>query len=502
MRRFPRAAGRRRWLRRRLTKTSVPAVAIAGFLGAVALVATSAPAVAGGGRALPAPTAFGSDWTVYHGNALGTGAENTATALLPLRSAWKSPTLDGQIYGEPLVYAGRVFAATEDDTVYAFAARTGKVIWSTHIAAPVPANDLPCGDISPDVGITGTPAIDPSRHEIFVIADELAGRSGASHHLVGLDLYNGQIELNRPVNPPGSTPAALLQRPGLALDNGDVVIGFGGNYGDCGIYHGTIAAVPEAGGQSRYYVVDSAGSERQGAVWMGGAAPLVDSHGDIWFAVGNGSQSSPPYDYSDSVTELSSSLRRIQFFAPSSWGQDNRTDADLGSAAPAFVDGYVFQVGKAHVAYLLDAQHLGRIGGQVAKMPLCNQDPDGGLAVRGNTVFVACGEGVTAVRVSTRAPHMSIAWTTSNTPSGVSIDGPPIIAGGLVWSVDRYGTVWGFKPSNGEHVVFKQTNAGEPNHFPTPTVADGLLLVPTTDQVFAYEGPSGRPPAPEPVPKG
>jgi outer membrane protein assembly factor BamB len=135
-------------------------------------------------------------------------------------------------------------------------------------------------------------------------------------------------------------------------------------------------------------------------------------------------------------------------------------------------------------------------------MPLCNQDPDGGLAVRGNTVFVACGEGVTAVRISTRAPHMSIAWTTSNTPSGVSIDGPPIIAGGLVWSVDRYGTVWGFKPSNGEHVVFKQTNAGEPNHFPTPTVADGLLLVPTTDQVFAYEGPSGRPPAPEPVPKG
>lgn len=483
-------------------KTTAQAVVVTGILGAGALTSTSVPALAGPSRASMAATGFGSNWTVYHGNALGTGVENSSTALRPLRSAWKSPALDGQLYGEPLVYGGRVFAATEDDTVYGLAADTGRVMWSTKIATPVPTSDLPCSDISPDVGVTGTPVIDPSRHEIFVVADELSGGSGASHHLVGLDIYNGHIELDKPVNPPGSTPVALLQRPGLALDDGEVVMAFGGNDGDCGNYHGTIAAVPVTGGTAKYYVLDGSRGERQGAVWMGGAAPPIDAGGNIWFAAGNGSQSSPPFDYSDSVTELSAALKREQFFAPSTWGQDNSSDADLGSTAPAFVDGYVFQVGKGHVAYLLNAEHLGGIGGQVAKMPLCHQDPHGGVAVEGSTVYVACGEGVTAVRVSKKAPHMSVVWTTPSSPSGVAVNGPPIIAGGLVWSLDSQGAVWGLNPANGAHVVSEKTNAGEANHFPTPTVADGLLLAPTTDQVFAYEGPAGRPPAPSPVPGG
>ena len=57
--------------------------------------------------------------------------------------------LDGQIYGEPLVYAGRVYVATENNTVYALSAATGAVAWSAHSASPVPARSLPCGDISP-----------------------------------------------------------------------------------------------------------------------------------------------------------------------------------------------------------------------------------------------------------------------------------------------------------------------------------------------------------------
>lgn len=492
----PAPPGTWRGLLRQLTRAPLSAALVAGFLGIAALMAFSAPALAGGDRILPASTGFGLNLTAYHGSALGTGVENATTVLRPLRAVWTSRKLDGQLYVEPLLYAGRVYAATEDDTVYAFAADTGKVLWSRQVGVPVPTGDLPCSDIGPDVGVTGTPVIDPSRHEIFVVADELVGPASVSHHLIGLDLANGHIETDEAVNPPGSTPSALLQRPGLALDNGKVVIAFGGNYGDCGTYHGTVAEVPEGGGTTLYYVIDSARGERQGAVWMGGAAPLVDSRGSIWFAVGNGSQSSPPYDYSDSVTELSASLRREDFFAPSTWAQDNRSDADLGSTAPAFVDGYVFQVGKSRIAYLLDPAHLGEIGGQVAKMSLCDQDPNGGLAVEGNTVYVACGEGVTAVRISNRAPHMSVLWTTSTTPSGVAINGPPIVAGGLVWSLDAYGTLWGINPRSGGHVVQERTNAGESNHFPTPSVADGLLLVPTTDRIFAYEGPAGRPPPP------
>ena len=82
---------------------------------------------------------------------------------------------------------GRVFAATENDTVYALSASTGAVIWSRHLATPVPASSLPCGDIGPTVGITGTPVIDPARGEIFVVADELVNgearpRAGRAQH--------------------------------------------------------------------------------------------------------------------------------------------------------------------------------------------------------------------------------------------------------------------------------------------------------------------------------
>ena len=90
-----------------------------------------------------------------------------------MRRAWTSPTLDGQLYGEPLVADGRVIAATENNTVYVMAARSGRILWSRHLAKPVPSSDLPCGDISPDVGITGTPVIDLKRNEIFVDADTL-----------------------------------------------------------------------------------------------------------------------------------------------------------------------------------------------------------------------------------------------------------------------------------------------------------------------------------------
>jgi hypothetical protein len=53
------------------------------------------------------------------------------------------------------------------------AARSGHVLWSCHLANPVPSRDLPCGDIAAVVAITGTPVIDLARHEIFVDADTL-----------------------------------------------------------------------------------------------------------------------------------------------------------------------------------------------------------------------------------------------------------------------------------------------------------------------------------------
>src|SRR6202042_542378 len=182
----------------------------------------------------------GASWTVYHGDAEATGVQAAQTKLLPSRRAWTSQVLDGQLFGEPLVADGRVVAATENDTVYVMAAHSGRILWSRHLATPVPSGDLPCGDISPVVGITGTPVIDLNRDEIFVDADTLirgpAASHGveASHRLFGLNLLTGKVELDEPAMPnAGEDQLAQLQRPGLALDGGFVVIAYGQNTGDC-----------------------------------------------------------------------------------------------------------------------------------------------------------------------------------------------------------------------------------------------------------------------------
>ncbi len=292
-----------------------PVLAVALACGLV--VAGGVAASGASTRARVARATLDTSWTVYHGDALSTGVSTSLSSVDLSRPAWTSPNLSGQIYGEPLVYGTDVYVATENDMVYALSAKTGRVVWRRHLASAVPASKLPCGDIGPIVGITGTPVIDPTRSEIFVVADELVN-GGPEHYLVGLSTTNGKVELRVRVDPPGSTPAALLQRTGLNLDNGSVVFAMGGNYGDCASYRGRVISVGEKGSPRRIFTVDNRPGDSQGAIWMGGAAPVVDAQGNVWVSTGNGSVNSPgqPYDDSDGVLELSSTLRLEQYFAP------------------------------------------------------------------------------------------------------------------------------------------------------------------------------------------
>ncbi len=440
----------------------------------IAALATAAPATASG-------IADSNSWTVYHGDAAGSGVSSTAVSIDSSHPAWSSPSLDGALYGEPLVAGGRVYVATEDDRVYALAAATGTVLWSTRVGTAVPAASLPCGDIQPTVGITGTPVIDLERGEIFVVADELVGGS-PSHVLVGLDASSGTIEMTDAVDPPGALHAALLQRTGLTLDAGQVVFGFGGNYGDCSTYRGWVMAVGESGGTPRSFAVDSGPGEEQGAIWMGGGAPAVDAQGNIWVSAGNGSvvSSRHAYDNSDSVLELSPALRLMQFFAPTDWAADNAADRDLSMEPALLSDGQVVVAGKSRTAFLLDGAHLGGIGGQQAALTsVCGNDVDGGGAVVGTIVYLPCTTGVVAVRTSASPPRVAMQWS-----SGVG-GGPPIVAGGLVWTISGDGTLYALDPATG--TVRKQASIGPPdNHFPTPAMGDGLLLAPSADRVVAF----------------
>ena len=228
----------------------------------------------------------------------------------------------------------------------------------------MPSSELPCGDIEPTVGITGTPVIDIGERR------DLRRRRRAERELPPPTSSWGSTCTPAPSCStrrsilPGQDTSAILQRTGLNLSDGNVVFGYGGNDGDCSTYHGWIVSAPEGGGGVGYYNT-TAPLGTQGAVWMGGAAPEVDAAGNIWASTGNGS-SSTPYDGSDSVIELSPGWACKQLFAPTTWSYDNSHDQDLGSTAPALLsNGTALQVGKSQTGYLLSQASLGGIGGQL-----------------------------------------------------------------------------------------------------------------------------------------
>src|ERR1700728_4715265 len=224
---------------------------------------------------------------------------------------------------------------------------------------------------------------------------------------------------------------------------------------------------------------------------MGGAAPVVDGGGHVWVTAGNGSvySYSQAYDDSDSVLELSATMRLLQYFAPSNWPVNNSRDLDMPTAPALLPDGQVILAGKSRIVYLLDGAHLGGIGHQQASLAnACPEDIDGGVAVVGMTVYLPCQTGIVAVRAGQSPPALHLLWS-----SGTG-GGPPIVAAGLVWTIGQNGTLYGLNPATG--AVRQQASIGVPaNHFPTPSVADGLLLAPSADQVVAFAAAAPAPTA-------
>jgi outer membrane protein assembly factor BamB len=450
------------------------------FLGCAAASVIVAPPVL---ASAPPPGPAGTPaWTVYHDDPAGSGVAVGVGSVDTAVRAWTSPTLDGQLYGEPMVFGDRVYVATENDVVYALSAATGAIVWSARLGTPVTAGtQLLCSNIIPNVGITGTPVIDPARREIFVVADELKNGRPA-HMLTGLNTDSGQVELSQDVDPPGQPPANLLQRTGLTLDNGHVYFGFGGNAELCGFYRGRVVSVPESGGTPSFFTVAAEPGDDRGAVWMGGAAPAVDANGNLWVTTGPSTVYSykHAYDDSDAVLELSPSLRLLQFYAPADWPVNNGNDLDMSTEPVLLPDGQVILAGKSQVIYLLNGSHLGGIGTQQAEIsPVCSTNIDGGSAHVGMTAYLPCLGSIIEVKATSSPPALHLLWT-----SGVG-GGPPIVAGGLVWTIGQNGLLYGLDPATGK--IRQQTAIGAPaNHFPTPGIGAGLMLAPSARNVIAF----------------
>lgn len=447
-----------------------------------------------------APASARADWTTYRGDSARTGVDTSSVGSLPFAAAWTSPSLGGAIWGQPLVHNGLVIVATESDQVVALSEATGQVVWQASAGTPVPSSQLPCGDISPTVGITSTPVIDPSTNQVFAVADTLTG-STIQHKLFAFNLADGSPVAGFPVSvePPGDVPADQLQRPGLALAGGQIIIGYGGNDGDCGTYHGWLVSAPESGGGQHVFEVDPSGSE--GAIWSSGNAPPVDSDGNVWASTGNGG-SGTSYGYQESVVKLDPSMNLLDHWAPSTWQSLDSGDVDLGSSAPVLLPGgLVFQIGKQGIGYLLSASSLGGTGASPLYQASVCGGSWGGAVYDAGIIYVTCSSGLRALALNSAAHTFGplTGWQVTS-----AVNGPPMVAGGLVWATDwSSGALYGLNPQSGQTVVRQSTPSMA--HFATPSASDGKLFLATGQTVEAYTIANPLPapisaPAPPPPP--
>ncbi|TME65960.1 MAG: hypothetical protein E6I50_10930 [Chloroflexi bacterium] len=412
---------------------------------------------------------FVGDGTEYHGGPGRAGLGPAEPAVSAPRVAW-SAAVDGDVYASPLVVAGHVIVATENNTVYSLDVFTGSVVWKTHLGDPVDASSLPCGDIGPVTGITATPAADVSSGRLYVVA-----YLRTHHHMLfALSLVDGSVSWQQDADPQGSNPVVQQFRGALAIGGGSVYIPVGGLYGDCGSYGGYVVAMPLAGGQGRAYRVPST---RGASIWSPQGVTLA-ADGSVYAVTGNAFGGSS-LGHSNSVLQLSPDVSSVKsYFAPSNWVSLDASDTDLGSVGAAVLSsGLVVAVGKEGVAYVLRAGALGGVGGQLASRHVC-AGAWGGTAWVGTTVFVPCADGLFALSVSSSS--IDVAWHTQH-----PVLGSPIVSAGAVWAIEPgSGTLFAFRPSDG-FALYSVGLGGSPMHFSTPAATDGFVIAPAGQKVVA-----------------
>jgi hypothetical protein len=305
---------------------------------------------------------------------------------------FSAPVL-GQVYAQPLVSNGTLFIATEDDNIYGLDPETGAMRWSRNVGIPWNASDLGCADLTPHVGVTGTPVIDPSGTgtAYFSAKTYATGSSGpARWDLHAVDLATGQERPGFPVqiagtadNAPGVAfePTHELQRPGLLLLDGVVYLAFGAHC-DVTPWRGWVAGVSIGGQLTTLWTAIESPSVSGAGIWQSGGGLVSDGPGRIFLSTGNGGTqpeaaspilgSSPPPDLGESAVRLQvqpdGTLRAADFFMPYNAENLDSWDADVSSSAPMALPSafggptgtdLLLQIGKQGRMYLLDRDGLG-----------------------------------------------------------------------------------------------------------------------------------------------
>jgi hypothetical protein len=470
-----------------------------------------------------------------------------------------SAGVEGQVYAQPLLAGGEVVVATENNRVYALDPATGAQKWATTLTgAAWKAGDISCGDLSPTIGVTATPVVDPATNTAYLTHKAYAsGTTGAArYYMDAIDLATGAERAGFPVqlagaaqNQPSQTfqPTTELQRPGLLLLNGAVYAAFGSDC-DHSPWQGWVFGVSTAGQVKARWVAVPSGNG--GGIWQSGAGITSDGSGTLLVSTGNtGSPSTPtpgktpPSTLAESIVRLSvqadGSLKAVDFFAPFDAQQLDTWDADFASGGITGLNDQFFgtssaphlavAVGKDGYVYLLNRDELGGFqqGSGGADKVVERIGPYGGVWSRpgvwpgnGGWVYIPTASGGTSsggtsgfLRVyqygvsGTGQPTLSLQATSADS-FGFGTGAPVITSEGttsgsalvwLEWMPNGSGAgaqlrAYDPVPVGGKPVLRYSAPIGTAAKFATPGVGAGRLYVGTRDGKVLAFGSPVTPP--------
>src|SRR5580704_17418281 len=517
--------------------------------------------------------------TTYHNDNARTG-QNTQEAILTPANVNSSQfgklfsvSVDGWVYAQPLYLSNLTIAggthnvlyvATEHDSLYAIDADSGTIYWQISLipsggSTVNSSTDLGCGDLVPEVGITGTPVIDPTTGTIYLVAKSKVNGS-LVQYLHAIDVATSAEKFSGPVLIEATVPGTASdgngttvsfnphfenQRAGLLLENGHVVIGWS-SHCDISPWHGWIMSY-SAGTLTQEGAFNTSADGSANGVWMSGGGLAADANGNIFFATGNGSWNGTT-DYGDSIVKLGppsgGSFPVVDYFTPYNQSSLSGGDTDVASGGlvllPNLASGQqlLTQMGKEGKMYLIDRNNMGKYC--VNDNPPCNgRDPNIVQEIPGATAGVwgtpaywngsvywgggSDGGGPDNLKAfSFNANNSGLISTSpiSESAKAFSFSAPsPTISAngntnGILWGLDNsaFGStcsggsncqvLYGYDATNLANMLYNSSQAannrdvpGGAVKFATPIVANGKVYVGSQLKVSAYGAISTTPTA-------
>ena len=344
--------------------------------------------------------------TTYHNDGARDGVNdqeyvlNTSNVKSGTFGKLFSCAADGALYAQPLwvpnVNIGGgvhnvIVAATMRDSVFVFDADASPCVtyWQKTLIPTGETygdwNDVGNNDIFPDIGILGTPVIDPATKNIFVVTKTKTNATTYHQRIHSLSMATGAEASGGPFEITASNvtssggceggttmvfdPLWENQRPGLALVNGVVYVAWA-SHGDTSVWHGWVVGfnTSNLSISARWNDTLNAVSGEtgcRGGIWMSGGAPAIDKDNNIYVLTGNGA-----YDgmgsFGDSFVKLSTpGLNVVDWFTPFNENAMQSVDADLGASGTSVLfdqtTGPSYMVGgsKNGVIYVVDRTNMG-----------------------------------------------------------------------------------------------------------------------------------------------